>query len=84
MRGHDNKTKDSAAWHNKAAIIALIPVLCLLADREANGHTLHKIVEYVIAHVNTTLHVELGISDGLAEPCVLALDPCCGTGTYLV
>src|SRR5205823_11852143 len=30
------------------------------------------------------LREELDIEDGLADPRVYVLDPCCGTGTYLV
>ncbi len=26
----------------------------------------------------------VGIADGLADPSVVVLDPCCGTGAYLV
>jgi predicted helicase len=34
--------------------------------------------------VDTALREELGIADGLADPRVYVLDPCCGTGAYLV
>ena len=46
--------------------------------------TPHEIVEYMVSRVDTVLREELGISDGLADPRVYVLDPCCGTGTYLV
>jgi predicted helicase len=34
--------------------------------------------------VDAALREELDIPDGLADPRVLVLDPCCGTGAYLV
>ena len=37
-----------------------------------------------VARVDTVLREELGIADGLADPRVVVLDPCCGTGAYLV
>jgi hypothetical protein len=33
--------------------------------------------------VDTVLREELDIADGLADPRVIVLDPCCGTGAYL-
>ena len=47
-------------------------------------YTPPEIVEYMVARVDTVLREELGISDGLADPRVFVLDPCCGTGAYLV
>ena len=38
----------------------------------------------MVARVDTVLREELGIADGLADPRVVVLDPCCGTGAYLV
>ncbi len=38
----------------------------------------------MVARVDTVLREELGIPDGLADPRVNVLDPCCGTGAYLV
>ena len=38
----------------------------------------------MVARVDTVLRQELGIADGLADPRVYVLDPCCGTGAYLV
>ena len=38
----------------------------------------------MVARVDQVLRSELGISDGLADPRVVVLDPCCGTGAYLV
>jgi hypothetical protein len=47
-------------------------------------YTPPEIVQYQVARVDTVLREELGIADGLADPQVYVLDPCCGTGAYLV
>ncbi|MGI9057426.1 MAG: type ISP restriction/modification enzyme [Ktedonobacteraceae bacterium] len=47
-------------------------------------YTPPEIVQYMVARVDTTLREELDIEDGLADPRVYVLDPCCGTGAYLV
>jgi hypothetical protein len=43
-----------------------------------------EIVKYQVERVDYVLREELGISDGLADEQVVVLDPCCGTGAYLV
>ena len=47
-------------------------------------YTPPEIVKYMVARVDTVLREELEIEDGLADPRVYVLDPCCGTGAYLV
>jgi hypothetical protein len=47
-------------------------------------YTPGEVVRYMVARVDTVLREELGIEDGLADPGVLVLDPCCGTGAFLV
>src|SRR5450756_1910930 len=47
-------------------------------------YTPPEIVQYMVARVDTVLREELDIADGLADPRVVVLDPCCGTGAYLV
>ncbi len=47
-------------------------------------YTPPEIVEYMVARVDTVLREELGVADGLADKQVYVLDPCCGTGSYLV
>jgi hypothetical protein len=47
-------------------------------------YTPQEIVQYMVARVDTVLREELGIVDGLADERVYVLDPCCGTGAYLV
>jgi predicted helicase len=47
-------------------------------------YTPPEIVQYQVARVDAVLRTELGIPDGLADPRVYALDPCCGTATYIV
>jgi hypothetical protein len=47
-------------------------------------YTPREIVRYMVARVDIVLRDELGIEDGLADPNVYVLDPCCGTGAYLL
>ncbi len=47
-------------------------------------YTPPEIVEYMVTRVDTVLREELGIVDGLADENVYILDPCCGTGAFLV
>lgn len=47
-------------------------------------YTPPEIVRYMVARVDRVLRTELGVADGLADKNVYVLDPCCGTGTYLV
>ena len=54
--------------------------------RKALGvwYTPPEIVRYQVARVDRVLREELDLPDGLADPNVIVLDPCCGTGAYLV
>lgn len=47
-------------------------------------YTPPEIARYQVARVDAVLRQELRLTDGLADPSVLVLDPCCGTGAYLV
>jgi len=47
-------------------------------------YTPPEIVQYQVARVDRALREELNIEDGLADERVYVLDPCCGTGAYLV
>jgi len=47
-------------------------------------YTPPEIVQYMVARVDTVLREELKLPDGLANKNVYILDPCCGTGSYLV
>jgi hypothetical protein len=47
-------------------------------------YTPREIVRYMVERVDRVLRTELGKPDGLADPDVWVLDPCCGTGSYLV
>ncbi len=47
-------------------------------------YTPPEIVQYQVARVDAVLREELEIPDGLADPRVFVLDPCCGTGAYIV
>ena len=54
--------------------------------RKALGvwYTPPEIVTYMVERVDRVLRTELGRSNGLADKSVYVLDPCCGTGTFLV
>ena len=47
-------------------------------------YTPPEIVRYMVARVDHVLQTELGIAEGLAAPNVFVLDPCCGTGSFVV
>ncbi len=47
-------------------------------------YTPPEIVKYMVERVDTVLRTELNLPDGLANKNVYVLDPCCGTGSYLV
>lgn len=47
-------------------------------------YTPPEIVRYQVRRVHHLLKTELGRSRGLADPDVVVLDPCCGTGAYLL
>ena len=46
-------------------------------------YTPEEIVRYQVERVDAVLRSEIGLADGLADPKVIVLDPCCGTGAYL-
>jgi hypothetical protein len=47
-------------------------------------YTPKEIVEYMVERVDQVLRTELGRPNGLADKDVYVLDPCCGTGAYVV
>ena len=47
-------------------------------------YTPPEIVRYQVRRVHHLLKTELGRARGLADPEVIVLDPCCGTGAYLL
>ncbi len=47
-------------------------------------YTPREVVRYMVERVDRVLKEELDIRDGLADESVYVLDPCCGTGAYLV
>ena len=47
-------------------------------------YTPREVVQYMVARVDRALRDDLGIADGLADQRVYVLDPCCGTGAFLV
>ncbi|TCM52596.1 N-6 DNA methylase [Rhizobium sp. PP-F2F-G48] len=54
--------------------------------RKALGvwYTPGEVVRYMVERVDRSLRTELGIADGLADPNVWVLDPCTGTGSFLI
>jgi hypothetical protein len=47
-------------------------------------YTPREVVQYMVERVDRVLREELGRPSGLADPNVYVLDPCCGTGAFLV
>jgi hypothetical protein len=47
-------------------------------------YTPREIVKYMVERVDRVLRTELGRDQGLADANVWVLDPCCGTGSYVV
>lgn len=47
-------------------------------------YTPPEIVQYMVGRVDQLLKSELKIEEGLADENVYVLDPCCGTGSYLL
>ncbi len=47
-------------------------------------YTPPEIVRYMVGSVDRALRENFNLPDGLADPSVVVLDPCCGTGAYLV
>lgn len=47
-------------------------------------YTPHEVVKYMVERVDRVLREDLNRPVGLADPNVYVLDPCCGTGAFLV
>ena len=47
-------------------------------------YTPPELVQYMVQRVDNALRTELNLPRGLADPRVVVLDPCCGTGAFLV
>ena len=47
-------------------------------------YTPPEIVRYMVGSIDAALRKDFNLRDGLADPQVVVLDPCCGTGAYLV
>ena len=47
-------------------------------------YTPREVVQYMVARVDRALREDLGVARGLADESVFVLDPCCGTGAFLV
>ncbi|KHL24991.1 helicase [Croceibacterium mercuriale] len=55
-----------------------------LRDELGVWYTPPEIVRYQVRRVHQLLKTDLGRARGLADPEVVVLDPCCGTGAYLL
>jgi hypothetical protein len=55
-----------------------------LRDDLGVWYTPPEIVRYQVRRIHHLLKTELGRPRGLADPDVVVLDPCCGTGAYLL
>jgi predicted helicase len=55
-----------------------------LRKRLGVWYTPSEVVRFMVASVDRILREELELPDGLADPNVYILDPCCGTGSYLI
>jgi hypothetical protein len=47
-------------------------------------YTPTEVVQYMVGRIDQILRQDLNRPDGLADPSVYVLDPCCGTGAFLV
>lgn len=56
----------------------------VLREQLGVWYTPASIVRYMVERVDKVLKEELKIEDGLADENVVVLDPCCGTGAFLV
>ena len=56
----------------------------VLREQLGVWYTPPEIVRHMVARADAAVQDELGIPLGLADPRVQVLDPCCGTGAYLV
>ena len=56
----------------------------LLREELGVWYTPPQIVRYQVRQIHYLLKAELDRPRGLADPEVIGLDPCCGTGAYLL
>ncbi len=56
----------------------------VLRKRMGVWFTPPEIVKYMVARIDRVLREEMNVSGGFANPDVFVLDPCCGTGAFLV
>jgi hypothetical protein len=75
------EARQSVQYFYEPFLEAFDPALC---KQLGVWYTPREIVRYQVERVDHALRTELNIADGLADPQVVVLDPCCGTGAYLV
>lgn len=71
---------DAIQYFYEPFLAAFDPVL---RDRLGVWYTPRAIADYQVARVDHHVRYDLGVAEGLAASSVYALDPACGTGTYL-
>lgn len=81
----DVRTESAASW---SIVYFYEPFLEAFAPelRKELGvwYTPWEIVRYQVKKVDQILRQDLGCSRGFADERVVVLDPCCGTGAYLI
>lgn len=80
---------ESAGGHETAAIIYFYEPFLEAFDPELRKnlgvwYTPPEVVRYQVRTVNRILREKLGCARGFADENVIVLDPCCGTGAYLI
>ena len=73
--------KDAVQYFYEPFLAAFDPVL---RKRMGVWFTPPEIVKYMVSRIDQVLRNEMGIARGFADPNVFVLDPCCGTGAFLV
>ena len=56
----------------------------VLRQRLGVWFTPPEVVRYMVARIDRVLREQLSVANGFADPNVYVLDPCCGTGAFLV
>jgi hypothetical protein len=78
-----------ARFHSGSAMVYFYEPFLKAFDKETRErlgvwYTPPEIVRYMVERIDHVLKTDLGRPDGLADPGVWILDPCCGTGSFVV
>jgi hypothetical protein len=77
----DETTTSAILYFYEPFLKAFDPVL---RTKLGVWYTPTEIVQYQVRRINELLRSELGCERGFADEDVVVLDPCCGTGAYLI